>query len=70
MPPHLLDAPGLEERIAGHVATVTAIHEQDIVVCEGVQRGLSAAAARPGLLCHLEGHNRSFARWYARQMTS
>ena len=70
LPPHLLDAPGLEERIAGHVATVTAIHEQDIVVCEGVQRGLSAAAARPGLLCHLEGHNRSFARWYARQMTS
>ena len=69
LPPHLLDAPNLEERIAGHVATFDAIHTEDIVVCEGVQRGLQSSAARPGMLSHLERHNRTFARWYARQMT-
>jgi phenylpropionate dioxygenase-like ring-hydroxylating dioxygenase large terminal subunit len=70
LPPHLADAPGAAERIAGHNETVTAIHEQDMIVCEGVQRGLEAASARPGMLCHLEQHNRSFARWYARQIST
>ena len=68
--PHLVDAPGNEERIAAHVESAAAIHEQDIVVCEGVQRGLMAESSRPGMLCHLEQHNRAFARWYARQMSS
>ncbi len=68
LPPHVLDEPGLQERIAGHNATLEAIHLQDIVVCEGVQRGLATSAARPGMLAHLERHNQAFARWYAKQM--
>lgn len=68
LPPHLAEEPGLEVRIAGHAATFEAIHQQDIQVCEGVQRGLETRAARPGMLSHLEQHNRTFARWYARQM--
>lgn len=70
LPPHLVGAPGADERIARHNETVTAIHEQDIIVCEGVQRGLGSASARPGMLCHLEQHNRSFARWYARRIST
>ncbi len=70
LPPHLVDAPGSEARIAGHLASAASIHEQDIVVCEGVQRGLEAASARPGMLCHLEEHNRAFAKWYARQISA
>ncbi len=70
LPPHLIDAPDSDARVSGHVETLTAIHEQDILVCEGVQRGLQASAARPGMLSHLERHNRTFARWYARQMTA
>ncbi len=69
LPPHLLDAPDQEARIAEHTETLVGIHEQDIAVCEGVQRGLAAPAARPGMLSHLERHNRTFALWYARQMT-
>jgi phenylpropionate dioxygenase-like ring-hydroxylating dioxygenase large terminal subunit len=69
LPPHLVDAPGHAERVAEHAATFEAIHQEDIAVCEGVQRGAAARAARPGMLSHLEGHNRGFARWYARQMT-
>lgn len=70
LPPHLVDADGNEERISELVASADAIHEQDIVVCEGVQRGLRSQSARPGMLCHLEQHNRGFARWYARQMSA
>lgn len=70
LPPHLLDLDDAETRIAQHNEAVVAIHEQDIVVCEGVQRGLEAASARPGMLCHLEEHNRAFARWYSRQIST
>jgi phenylpropionate dioxygenase-like ring-hydroxylating dioxygenase large terminal subunit len=70
LPPHLVEADGSEERIAAHTAAAAEIHEQDIVVCEGVQRGLQAASSKPGMLCHLEGHNRSFAKWYARQIST
>ena len=70
LPPHLIDKPGNDDRIAGYVAGAVAVHEQDIVVCEGVQRGLEAASARPGMLCHLEQHNRAFAKWYARQIST
>ena len=69
LPPHLADAPGLEERIAGHVQTLELVHQQDIEVCEGVQRGLRSTAARRGMLCHLERHNQTFAAWYANHMT-
>ena len=69
LPPHLVDAPGHDQRLEAHAQTLEAIHREDIVVCEGVQLGLGAAAARRGTLCHLERHNRTFARWYARQMT-
>ncbi len=69
LPPHLTEGPGLDERIAGHLESLTAIHNQDIIVCEGVQRGLESRAAKPGMLAYLEQHNRTFARWYARQMT-
>ena len=68
LPPHLLDAPDMDQRVAEHNAAFETIHQQDIVVCEGVQRGLSTPAARSGMLAHLEQHNRTFARWYARQM--
>jgi phenylpropionate dioxygenase-like ring-hydroxylating dioxygenase large terminal subunit len=70
LPPHLADAPGADQRIAQHNASVVAVHEQDVEVCAGVQRGLEAASARPGMLCHLEQHNRSFARWYARRIST
>jgi phenylpropionate dioxygenase-like ring-hydroxylating dioxygenase large terminal subunit len=69
-PPHLVDAPGNAERIAQTNEAVVGVHEQDIFVCEGVQTGLEAAAARPGMLCHLEGHNRAFAKWYSRQLST
>lgn len=69
LPPHLAQAPGLEDRIAGHVQSLELIHNQDIEVCAGVQRGLQATAARRGMLSQLERHNRTFARWYASQMT-
>ncbi len=69
LPPHLADAPGLEERVAEHKAGFEVIHREDIVVCEGVQRGVQTGAARPGTLSHLEVHNQTFGRWYANQMT-
>ena len=68
LPPHLATAPGLEKRIAGHVQTLEAVHREDIEVCEGVQRGLRSTSARSGRLSHLEGHNRTFACWYAAKM--
>lgn len=70
LPPYLIDAPGHDERVAAHRETFTAIHEQDIVVCEGVQQGLQTTAARTGRLSHLEQHNRTFAHWYARHLTA
>lgn len=70
LPPHLVDADRHDERVASLNETFAAVHGQDIRVCERVQLGASAMSARPGMLSHLEGHNRTFARWYLTSLLS
>jgi phenylpropionate dioxygenase-like ring-hydroxylating dioxygenase large terminal subunit len=67
--PHLIHGDGFAGWVADHTAGFAAVHGEDIAVCEGVQRGAAAAGTRAGQFSHLEGHNRGFADWYARQMT-
>jgi hypothetical protein len=68
LPPHLMTAPGLRARIARNESLFRAIHEEDIVVCSGVQRGAASPSARRGVLSAHERHNRTFASWYSRKM--
>ena len=55
----------LRQLIARNEAVFRVVHEEDIGVCESVQRGAQSRASRPGPLSALEQHNRTFAGWYA-----
>jgi len=47
---------------------VTAIHLEDIPMCEGVWKGVSSRYARPGRLSHLEAANWRFHRYLRERM--
>jgi phenylpropionate dioxygenase-like ring-hydroxylating dioxygenase large terminal subunit len=54
---HLLTSPAfaaIPEAVAALSAQVTAIHLEDIPVCEGVQKGVTSLLYQPGPLSHLE----------------
>lgn len=54
VPPAIADKPDAARALA---ATIDRIHREDIVVCEGVQRGLRASLAAPGRMSYLEKGN-------------
>jgi phenylpropionate dioxygenase-like ring-hydroxylating dioxygenase large terminal subunit len=49
--------------VAQYAELVTAIHLEDIPMCEGVWKGLGSRFARTGRLSHLEEANFKFHRW-------
>lgn len=53
-PPGIKDDPEFGETISMAMATARVIHEEDIIACEGAQKGLRSATAAPGRLSHLE----------------
>jgi phenylpropionate dioxygenase-like ring-hydroxylating dioxygenase large terminal subunit len=56
----LADDPGFTEQYA---RIATAIHLEDIPMCEGVWKGLNSRFVRDGRLSHLEAANWKFHRW-------
>lgn len=54
VPPAVASRPDAVQAIA---TMIDRVHREDIVVCEGVQRGLRARLAAPGRMSHLERAN-------------
>ncbi len=46
--------PNFQEMIASETKMLTDFHSEDMEMCTAIQRGMSAMAARPGRLSHLE----------------
>ena len=70
VPPHVLEDPELADKLAELERYVAVFNSQDTRVCSAVQRGLESAYAASGPYSRLEGHNRDFALWVARQLTA
>lgn len=68
---HLLAPPALAENadfVRGFTEILTAIHLEDIPMCEGIQQGLASRAWEPGPLSFHEETLRSFQRWLAERI--
>ena len=52
------------DAVQAQLATVDAVHQQDITACQAVQRGLASRLARPGRLSHLEKSLWQFNQWW------
>jgi phenylpropionate dioxygenase-like ring-hydroxylating dioxygenase large terminal subunit len=64
-PPALVDDPDF---VTGYADVATAIHLEDIPMCEGVWKGLNSAYACRGRLSHLEAANWRFHRYLAERL--
>jgi phenylpropionate dioxygenase-like ring-hydroxylating dioxygenase large terminal subunit len=60
--------PEYEQRLAGEVEMLNGFHTEDMEVCVAVQKGMNAAAYRPGRLSHLEVPIWHIQRYLARQL--
>jgi phenylpropionate dioxygenase-like ring-hydroxylating dioxygenase large terminal subunit len=70
VPPHVLEDPEFTEKLQEVERYADRFNSEDISVCTAVQRGLESAHATRGHYSKLEGHNRDFALWVARQLTA
>lgn len=61
--PASLDVPDAETLKAFLREGTFAVHMEDIVACEGVQKGLRSGSARAGRLSHLEGAIHAHQKW-------
>jgi len=61
--PSALDTPEVEDLKLLLREGTLAVHMEDIVACDGVQKGLQSAAAAPGRLSHLEAAIHQHQRW-------
>lgn len=71
---HLLAHPGhlehfTEEAIAHHMATIDAVHAEDMTTCARVQAGLASGLIERFRLAPLEAPIADFQRWLAAQRT-
>ncbi len=69
VPPHVLEDPEFADKLGRLASYVNAFNSEDTVVCSAVQRGLESMHATSGPYSRLEGHNRAFSLWVARQLT-
>lgn len=61
--PSSLDVPDVETLKTFLREGTFAVHMEDIVACDGVQKGLQSATAAPGRLSHLEGAIHAHQKW-------
>jgi phenylpropionate dioxygenase-like ring-hydroxylating dioxygenase large terminal subunit len=70
VPPEAMAQPDFQEKVAIADKFFSDVNEEDVRVCTAVQRCLESRYAQRGSLGRLEGHNRDFALWVARQLTT
>ncbi|GAK45733.1 Rieske (2Fe-2S) domain-containing protein [Tepidicaulis marinus] len=61
--PRSLDVEEAEARKEIFLEATRAVHHEDIIACEGVQKGLASGSASPGRLSHLEAAIHQHQRW-------
>lgn len=70
VPPHVLEDPEFPSKLDQLAGYVKASNTEDTEVCSAIQRGLESMHATSGPYSRLEGHNRDFSLWVARQLTT
>lgn len=70
VPPEAMAQPDFQEKVAIADKFFSDVNEEDVRVCTAVQRCLESRYAQRGSLGRLEGHNRDFTLWVARQLTA
>ncbi|MGD9764464.1 MAG: aromatic ring-hydroxylating dioxygenase subunit alpha [Candidatus Binatia bacterium] len=70
VPPHVLEDPEFTQKLGEIEKYAELFNGEDTRVCAAVQRGLESEHATSGKYSKLEGHNRDYALWVARQLTA
>ena len=70
VPPEALAVPNFQAALDTSIERAQTVIAEDFSACEAVQRGAQSQYATQAHLSHLEAHQRDFARWVARRLTS
>lgn len=68
VPPEAKQMPDFQQRLDAEVEMLKVFHTEDMEVCVAVQKGMNAAAYRPGRLSHLEKPIWLIQRYLARKI--
>ena len=68
-PPRAYDTPDFAQRLERAVKFFNRFNDEDVRINTEVQIGSGSMHAKPGMLSHLEHHNRHVAWWIASKLT-